>query len=166
MNEQGGGFSGDVEPGRRMDKDFASEEYRFKGKIISSAVGQKLIDLINTYDFSKACKIVLAEIIEANYDPNAMLAINEDISARMLKLQIALNIAVTAMDESDTANPGLLNVIQTIEDAFSDIVSRSVGGKERERINKMETETRTHYTGLNPQPEQRGIQIPGLGRRQ
>jgi hypothetical protein len=166
VNEQGGGFSGDVEPGRRMDKDFGSEEYRFKGKIISSAVGPKLIDLINSYDFSKSCKVVLAEIIEANLDPNVMLAINDDVESRVLKLQIALNVAVSAMDESDTANPGLLNVMQTIEDAFGDVVSRSFGGGERKMINKMETVNTTHYTGLNQQPERRGIQLPNLRRGQ
>ena len=95
-----------------------------------------------------------------------MLAINSNVSMRKIQLQIALNIAVTAMDESDTANPGLLNVIQSICDAFGDFVSRSINGEERKAITKIETHSSQSYSGLNPpQPEQRGIQLPRLGNR-
>lgn len=165
MNEQGGGFVGDVEPGRRMDKDFAGENIRFRAKIISSEYAGKCIDLINKYNFSHQCKITLIDLVAANFDPNAMLARNENVSMRMIRFQIACIIAVTAMSYSDTANPGLLNVLQSFGDAFGDFVSRSVGGKERDAITKIETQSSSHYSGLNNQPEQRGIQLPNTGGR-
>ena len=154
-------FSQEQEQGRRMDQDFSKEDFRFRAKIISSEYAQKCIDLVNQYDFSQSCKIVLWEIISVNFDPNAMLARNENVTVRVLKLKIQLNIAVTAMDESDTANPGLLNVIQAIEDAFGDFVSRSLRGKERDAITKIETIGTQHYTGLSsPQEPKRGFELP------
>jgi hypothetical protein len=156
-------FDQNVDPGRRMDQDFSKEEYRFRGKIISSEYAQKCIALVNQYDFSQSCKIVLGEIISVNFDPNAMLARNDNVTIRMLRLKIALNIAVTAMDDSDTQNPGLLNVIQAIEDAFGDLVSRSIKGKERDQIGKSETVATQHYSGLGgPQQAEpnRGFKLP------
>jgi hypothetical protein len=146
-----------------MDYDFSKEEYRLKAKIISSEYAQKCVDLVNSYDFSQSCKIVLAEIISVNFDPNAVLARNANVMIRLIDLKISLNLAVTAMDVSDTANPGLLNVLQSIETAFGDFVSRSIGGKERDAITKSETVGTTHYTGLSPQQEpqqNRGIKLP------
>ena len=160
-------FQQDQDPGRRMDQDFAKEDYRFRAKIISSEYAQKCVDLINQYDFSQSCKIVLAELVSVHFDSNAMLARNDNVSMRNIKLKIALNIAVTAMDETDTANPGLLNVVQALEDAFSDLVSRSIGGKERDAITKIETVGTQHYTGLSgPQEPKRGLEIPWRGKSQ
>jgi hypothetical protein len=152
--------------GRGRDQDYSREEYRFKSGIIESKkAAPNLIDLINQYDFSQSCKIVLSEIISVNFDSNAMLARNENTLMRQLKLKIALNLAVVQMDESDTANPGLLNVMQSIEDAFADIVSRSIGGKERDQIAKSESVQTSNYTGLS-QPEQpRGFNLPKFGGR-
>jgi hypothetical protein len=155
-------FSQEVDAGRRMDYDFSREEYRLKAKIISSEYAQKCVSLVNQYDFSQSCKIVLGEIISVNFDPNAMLARNANVTIRMIDLKISLNLAVTAMDVSDTSNPGLLNVIQAIEVAFGDLVSRSIGGKERDAITKSESVGTTHYTGLaGPQGEpKRGFELP------
>jgi hypothetical protein len=156
-------FQEQVDPGRRMDHDFSKEDFRFRAKIISSEYAQKCVDLVNAYDFSQSCKIVLAEIISVNFDPNVVLARNENITMRVIKLKIALNIAVTAMDESDTANPGLLNVLQAIEDAFGDFVSRSLKGKERDQIGKSESVSTQNYSGLaGPQPmeQNRGFKLP------
>lgn len=154
-------FDDRIDPGRRIDQDFSREDMRLRAKIISSEYAQKCITLIEQYDLSQSCKIVLGELISVNFDPNVVLARNENIAIRILKFKIALNIAITAMDESDTANPGLLNVLQAMEDAFGDFVSRSVGGKERDAILKQESVGTTHYTGLGGQPEQkRGLEIP------
>lgn len=155
----------DMDPGRRIDRDFAGEDIRFRAKIISSEYAGKCIELINKFNFSHSCKITLIDLVAANFDPNAMLARNDVPAMRVLRFRIALIIAVTAMSYSDTANPGLLNVLQSFEDAFSDFVSRSIGGKERDAITKIESHTSSHYSGLNPQPEQRGIQLPNIGGR-
>jgi hypothetical protein len=77
-------FSDQVDAGRRMDYDFSKEEYRLKAKIISSEYAQKCVDLVNSYDFSQSCKIVLAEIISVNFDPNAVLARNANVMIRLI----------------------------------------------------------------------------------
>ena len=160
-------FQDQVDPGRRIDQDFSKEDYRFRAKIISSEYAKKCIDLINQFDFSQSCKITLGEIVNVNFDPNAMLARNENITIRKLQLKIALNLAVVAMDGSDTANPGLLNVQQAIEDAFGDLVSRSFMGKERDAIGRSETISQQHYTGLAGQTQEpkRGFELPWQKRQ-
>jgi hypothetical protein len=155
----------DMDGGRRIDRDFAGEDIRFRAKIISSEYAGKCIELINKYDLSHSCKITLIDLVAANFDPNAVLARTENVSMRIIKFQVALIIAVTAMDFSDTSNPGLLNITQSMTDAFGDFISRSIGGKERDAITKIETHSSSHYSGLNPQPEQRGIQLPNIGGR-
>jgi hypothetical protein len=146
-------FEEQVDSGRRIDRDFSEESYKFKGKIISSEFKEKIVDLINQYDFSQSCKISLTNIVNVSFDPNAMLARNDSVIPRMLQLEIELNIAKVAYDESDTQNPGLLNIEQTIIDAFSDFVSRSTGGKERDNITKQETTSHQSYSGI---PSQQG----------
>lgn len=156
-----------IDVGRQTSQDYYREEYKFKSGIIESKkAAPNLIDLINKCDLSQSCKIVLGEIISVHFDQNAVLARNESTIMRKLELKVSLNLAVTAMDSSDTANPGLLNIVQAIETAFSDFVSRSIGGKERDNILKQETVGTQHYTGLQgPQEPQRGINLP-IGRRQ
>lgn len=152
----------DVDPGRRIDQDFAREEWRFKAKMISSEFLGKIMELVNMYDFTQACKLQLHEICTVAFDPNAMLARNMETNSRKLQLKIALNLAKVAYAESDIQNPGLLNVEQAIIDAFSDFVSPSIGGKERDRITKQESVTHQSYTGLpNSEPVQkRGFKLP------
>lgn len=161
-------FNEQMDPGRRMDQDFTREDYRLRAKIISSEYAQKCIDLIEQYDFSQSCKIILQELVSVNFDPNVVLARNSNVKLRELRFKIALNIAITAMDDSDTANPGLLNVFQAMSDAFCDFVSRSIDGKERDAITKIESSGTQHYTGLQGgQPEQkRGLEIPSFRRGQ
>jgi hypothetical protein len=158
-------FDEEQDAGRRIDQDFSKEDYRFKAKIISSEYKDKITSLINQYDFSQSCKIQLMNIINVAFDPNAMLARNESIIPRKIQLSIALNLAVVAMDESDTQNAGLINVVTAIEDAFSDFVSRSIGGKERDNITKQEITSHQSYSGLptnNPgmEQERRGFRAP------
>jgi len=152
----------DIDSGRRIDQDFAREEWRFKAKMISSEFLGKIMDLINKYDFTQACKIQLSEICTVAFDPNAMLARNVETETRKLQLKIALNLSKVAYAESDIQNAGLLNVEQAIIDAFSDFVSPSIGGKERDRITKQESVTHSSYAGLpNTEPVQkRGFKLP------
>jgi hypothetical protein len=161
-------FQENIDSGKRMDYDYSKEDYRFRARIISSEYAQRCIELVNQYDFSQSCKITLGEIISVNFDSNAVLARNLNLTIRMIDLKISLNLAVTAMDISDTANPGLLNVIQAIEVAFSDFSSRSLGGKERDQIGKTETVNQQNYTGLaGPQQEpSRGFKLPWGGNKQ
>jgi hypothetical protein len=152
---------------RRIDQDFSKEDYRFKAKIISSEYKEQITSLINQYDFSQSCKIQLMNIVNVAFDPNAMLARNESVLPRKLSLQIAMNLAVVAMDESDVQNAGLINAMNAIEDAFGDFVSRSIGGKERDNITKQEISSNSHqsYSGLpqDQQQERRGFRLPGRG---
>ena len=153
--------SQEIDAGRRMDMDFSREEYRLKAQIISSGYAAKCINLINQYDFSTPCKIVLGDIVNVSFDPNAVLSRTESLVVRNLKLQIALNLAISAMDASDIANPGLLNVINEIEMAFGDFISRSFMGKERDAIGRSETISHQNYTGLaGPQEPKRGFELP------
>lgn len=158
------GFDEEVEDiGRRIDQDFTHEEWRFKAKMISSEFRDKIGTLVGQYDFSMSCKIHLLDICNVAFDPNAMLARNISVETRQKKLELALNLAVVACDESDISNPGFINVQQAILDAFGDFVSPSLGGKERERITKQESVTHSSYSGLpgegasNPK---RGFKLP------
>jgi hypothetical protein len=156
------GFEPDLDAGRRIDEDFSREEWRFKAKMISSEFREKIISLVNQYDFTQSCKIHLLDICNVAFDPNAMLARNVDIGTRIKKLEISLNLAKVAYSESDIHNPGLLNVEQAIVDAFGDFVSPSIGGKERDRITKQESVQHQSYTGLPNSGEQpkRGFKLP------
>lgn len=158
------GFDNEQSSGRRIDQDFTKEEYRFKAKIISSEYKDYFTTLVNQYDFSQSCKIQLINIVNANFDPNAMLARNEFVEPRIIKFKIALNLAHVAMDLSDTQNPGLINIINELEDAFGDFVSRSIGGKEIDHITKTEMVSHQSYAGLPSnapeQPEKRGFRLP------
>jgi hypothetical protein len=156
------GFDDEVDSGRRIDEDFSREEWRFKAKMISSEFLGKIVTLVNQYDFTQSCKIHLLDICNVAFDPNAMLARNIEIESRKTKLELSLNLAVVAFSESDVSNPGLINVIQAIQDAFADFVSPSVGGKERERITKQESVTHSSYSGLPnaEQPQKRGFKLP------
>lgn len=153
---------GDVmDNGRRMDQDFSKEEWRFKAKAISSEFAPKIIDLINTADLSRSCKINLIDVVNVSFDPNAMLATNASTDTRILLLKIQLNLAVASFDSSDTQNPTLMNIIEAIETGFADFVSPSIGGRERERVGKSSYESTTHYTPINqPQQESRGFTTP------
>lgn len=156
-------FNPELDSGRRMDLDFSKEETRFKAKLISSEYAQKCTDLINQYDLSQSCKILLSEIISVHFDPNAMLAINQNINVRKLELKVALNLSVSGYDASDVANPGLLNVQNAIELAFGDFVSRSFQGKERGTISRTETISHQNYSGLQGSTQQepkRGFELP------
>jgi len=156
-------FQEQQDAGRRMDLDYSREEYKLKARIISSEYAQKCIDLINQYDLSQSCKILLSEIISVHFDPNAMLAINQNTNVRKLELKVALNLSVTGYDASDTANPGLLNVQNAIELAFGDFVSRSFMGKERGAIGRTETISHQNYSGLGgttTQEPKRGFELP------
>ncbi len=161
-------FDDELDPGRRIDKDFGREDFKLKAKIISSEYKEQLIPLINQYDFSQSAKIQLKNLVEVLFDPNAMLARNDIIETRVIMAEIALNIAVVAMDESDIQNPGMLNIQTAIIDAFRDFVSPSIGGKERDRITKQETVSHQSYSGLpsndglgGQQGERRGFRLWG-----
>jgi len=148
-----------MDVGKRIDQDFSKEEFRFKAKNISSEFSQKLINLINISDLSTECRIHLINIVNASFDPNAMLARNDSTFARKLTLEIELNLLNTAIESSDD-NASLLNIKQALIDAFGDFVSPSIGGKERDRVGKTEFVQTSHqsYSGLNqPQPERRGL---------
>lgn len=157
-------YQQDVETSRRMDIDFQKEDYRFRARIISSEYAQRCMDLINALDVSQSCKITLAEIVSVNFDSNAVLSRTDNLNIRKLQLQVALNVAHTAYDASDTQNPGLLNVQQAITDAFGDFISRSFMGKERDQIGRSETISHQSYSGLPAQPgqqePQRGFSLP------
>lgn len=158
------GFDEEVDDvGRRIDQDFSHEEWRFKAKMISSEFREKIGTLVGQYDFTMSCKIHLLDICNVAFDPNAMLARNVEVETRKKKLEIAMNLAKVAYAESDIQNPGLINVEQAIIDAFSDFVSPSQGGKERERITKQESVTHSSYSGLpgdsQNQPK-RGFKLP------
>jgi hypothetical protein len=158
-------FDDEHDSGRRIDQDFSKEDYRFKAKIISSEYKDRITALIGQYDFSQSCKIQLMNIVNVAFDPNAMLARNESVGPRKIALEIAMNLSIVAMDESDVQNAGLLNIQNAIIDAFGDFVSRSVGGKERDNITKQEISSNSHqsYSGLpsDQGPERRGFRIPG-----
>lgn len=145
----------------RMDQDFRNESVRLKAKIISSQYKEYLEPLIDSYDFSQQCKITLKNLINVCFDPNAMLARNESIEIRIMLLEIELNLAVVAMDESDTQNPGLLTITGAILDAFKDFISPSLGGRVRDRITIEESEHHASYSGLPANPgmeqERRGL---------
>lgn len=162
-------FDDQQDSGRRIDQDFSKEDYRFKAKIISSEYKDQIVPLINNYDFSQQCKINLINIINVSFDPNAMLARNDSVRSRVLKLEIDLNLAIEGEDQSDEQNPGLLSLRNTIITAFEDFVSRSVGGKERDNITKQEITSHQSYSGLPgpggemQQGERRGLRIPWRG---
>jgi hypothetical protein len=169
MQESQPSFDNQPESGVRMDQDFRNESVRLKAKIISSQYKEYLEPLVENYDFSQQCKITMKNIINACFDPNAMLARNESIEMRVMMLEVELNLAVVAMDESDTQNPGLLTITNTIIDAFKDFISPSLGGRVRDRITIEESEHHAAYTGLpaNPGMEpqgQRGFFNRGPGR--
>lgn len=156
-------YAGDLDQSRRMDQDFSKEEWRFKAKSISSEFAPKIIDLINSADLSKSCKINLVDVVNVSFDPNAMLAINESTSVRILLLKIQLNLAVASFSESDTANPTLMNIIEAIETGFADFISPSIDGYVRKQVGKSAYEQTTHYTGIPQQYDQgerRGFDIP------
>lgn len=157
-----GPYSG-VDDSRRMDQDFSKEEWRFKAKNISSEFAPKIINLIESADLSRSCKINLIDIVNVSFDPNAMLARNDSIEVRVLLLKIQLNLAVASFDSSDTQNPTLMNIMEAIETGFADFVSPSLGGEVRKSVGKQSYESTTHYSGIpnqNQQPEQRGFSLP------
>lgn len=153
---------------QRMDEAFRNENVRLKAKIISSEYKEYLTPLIKSYDFSEQCKITLVNIVNVCFDPNAMLARNDSIEQRVMNLEIELNLAVVAMNESDTQNPGLLNISTTIVDAFKDFISPSLGGRVRDRITIEESQHHASYSGL-PTPQQderRGLIFNRGGQQQ
>jgi len=96
-----------------------------------------------------------------------MLARNDSIEMRVMQLEIELNLAVVAMDESDIQNPGYLTITGAIIDAFKDFISPSLGGRVRDRITIDESEHHASYSGLPPNQgmeERRGLFSRGPGR--
>ena len=169
MQESSPAFDNQPDSSVRMDQDFRNESVRLKAKIISSQYKEYLEPLIENYDFSQQCKITMKNIINVCFDPNAMLARNESIDMRVMLLEVELNLAVVAMDESDTQNPGLLTITGAIIDAFKDFISPSLGGRVRDRITIEESEHHAAYSGLPPSPGmepqgQRGFFNRGPGR--
>jgi hypothetical protein len=170
MQESQPSFDNQPDSGVRMDQDFRNESVRLKAKIISSQYKEYLEPLLETYDFSQQCKITLKNIINVCFDPNAMLARNESIEMRTMLLEIELNLARVAMDESDTQNPGLLTITEAIINAFKDFISPSLGGRVRDRITIEESEHHASYSGLPPNQgmdqsgERRGLFNRGPGR--
>lgn len=167
MQEHAPAFDNQPDSMVRMDQDFRNESVRLKAKIISSQYKEYLEPLIENYDFSQQCKITLKNIINVCFDPNAMLARNESIELRQLMLEVELNLARTAMEETDTQNPGLLTITEAIMNAFKDFISPSLGGRVRDRITIDESEHHASYSGLpaNPNQEQpRGFFNRGPGR--
>jgi hypothetical protein len=149
--------------GRRIDQDFNREEWRFKAKMISSEVKDRIVEYCVMYDLTQACKLALIAIVHVAFDPNAMLARNTSTYIRTLQLRITLNLAKVGYAESDIQNAGLMHIEQLILDAFADFVSPSIGGKERDRITKQESITHQSYEGLpnsgQPLPK-RGFKLP------
>jgi len=168
MSEQAPAFDNQPDSGERFGSNFRNESVRLKAQTISSQYKEYLEPLIDSYDFSQQCKITLKNIINVCFDPNAMLARNESIDMRVMLLEIELNLAVVAMDESDTQNPGLLTITGAIIDAFKDFVSPSLGGGVRNKINVSESDDRISYSGLPASPgmpeERRGLFNRGPGR--
>lgn len=170
MKESQPAFDNSPDSGVRMDQDFRNESVRLKAKIISSQYKEYLEPLVESYDFSQQCKIAMKNIINACFDPNAMLARNDSIEMRVMMLEVELNLVVVAMDESDVQNPGLLTITNTIIDAFKDFISPSLGGRVRDRITIDESEHHASYSGLPPNPgmeqqgQQRGFFNRGPGR--
>jgi hypothetical protein len=168
MPESQPAFDNQPISGDRISGDFRNEGVRLKAMIISSQYKEYLEPLIENYDFSEQCKITLKNIINVCFDPNAMLARNESIEMRVMLLEVELNLAVVAMDESDTQNPGLLTITGAIVDAFKDFISPSLGGRVRDRITIEESEHHASYSGLPPnpgmEPERRGLFNRGPGR--
>jgi hypothetical protein len=170
MQEARPAFDNQPDSSVRMDQDFRNESVRLKAKTISSQYKEYLEPLIENYDFSQQCKITMKNIINVCFDPNAMLARNESIEMRVLLLEVELNLAVVAMDESDTQNPGLLTINGAIIDAFKDFISPSLGGRVRDRISIDESEHHASYSGLPADPgmqqggERRGLFNRGPGR--
>lgn len=166
MQEQPAAFDNQPVSEARMDQDFRNESVRLKAKTISSQYKDYLESLVKNYDFSEQCKITLKNIINASFDTNAMLARNDSVEMRVGGLEIELNMAIVAMDESDTQNPGLLTITNTIIDAFKDFVSPSLGGKLRDRITIEESRHKAEYEGLpsNQMEQPRGFFNRGPGR--
>lgn len=167
MPESQPAFDNQPDSSVRMDQDFRNESVRLKAKIISSQYKDYLEPLIENYDFSQQCKITLKNLINVCFDPNAMLARNDSIEMRVMQLEIELNLAVVAMDESDIQNPGYLTITGAIIDAFKDFISPSLGGRVRDRITIDESEHHASYSGLPPNQgmeERRGLFSRGPGR--
>jgi hypothetical protein len=169
MQESQPAFDNQPDSSVRMDQDFRNEVVRFKAKSVSSEYKGFGEGNVDNYDFTQQYKLTMKNTINANLDPNAMLARNESTEMRSLMLEAELNLNVLAYESSDTQNPGHVTIETTFINVFRDFISPSLGGRVRDRITIEESEHHAAYTGLpqNPGMEpqgQRGFFNRGPGR--
>jgi hypothetical protein len=120
---------------------FREESYVAKARLLTSDYRDILLDIIDKESFSLQTKLALSNIIYSGFDKNVVLAKNKDIDIRKLEFEIALNLARLSYKKTDTLNPALSNIENTIKNHFNDFVSRSSEGWERGLQNKSEIST-------------------------
>ena len=113
------------------DRTFETEENILRARMMEADIGPALLAAIEKMAFSRQAKNSLQAVVVAHFDKNAVLANNNSIDLRMLKLDAALNRAKLCMTRPDVMNPNLVTTMHLIKISFGDFVSRSYMGGER-----------------------------------
>ena len=132
---------------RRMDQEYSDAHYKFLASLIESVSAREIFTQIANTDFSQQCILGFHKLITANFDKNAMLALNENIELRIIDFEIAQNLHVLECYESDIQNPAFLTFSENILSMFRDFISRSKNAEERKRL------LRTEYGTPVPQQD-------------
>ena len=154
---------------------YAGEGQIAKARLVASDYKNAALEIIDRAPFSLRAKLALANIVHMAFDQNVILARNDNLELRKLRLKLAMNYARLSMTKPDVLHPMLPLLEETIYQHFCDYVSASIGGGERKdqhrSIFRMEDD-RQQPVGIpqvNPIPPQqqqpsRGIRLPFMPR--
>ena len=126
------------EMGRGGSSQYSDAHYRFLNTLIESESAKTFFKQIVDTDFSHQCVNAFFKILTSGFDRNAILAANQNIEARKIDFDIALNLMVLECHESDIQNPAFLTFRENIRQTFQDFISRSRNAEERKRLLRSE----------------------------
>ena len=146
---------------------YEQEDNVHKARLIESDYRQSLSQLIFQEALTMRCKIALISFINQSFDKNAILAINTSLAQRKLEFEIGLNKTRLSYSRTDAMNPIMPSLHQNIRGHFSDFVSRSLKGDERNKQADRSTTQKVEYNDRrNRQEPKRGFGLNPFAKKE
>lgn len=139
--------------------EYAGEENRYQRDLITSDSAKALADRIKSAPLSRGLKKSLLGDIKTFYTRDAYLAFIKSPDRVLLNLQYDVELAMLSASVHDRRKHEVTQIKSLILDSYPFIVSRAMGGLERDLQGKKRIEQRMGNAReyIDPEPKRRGF---------
>lgn len=123
--------------------EYASEDKRYQHDLITSDSAKALIERITNTTLSRRLKVALLGNIRTYFTRDAYLAYISNPDRVMLNIQYDVELGMLSATAHDKRKHELTQIKSLVLDSYPFIVSRSIGGMERDLQGKTRIEQRT-----------------------